>query len=82
MAVLRDSWVLVGHLNNVICSTKLKETIKQKSKYNLVVNTASADGRAVGTFRCKGICMPMFLSRMCTGLVLNVLKPSDAYMGM
>ena len=35
MAVMRDSWVLVGHLNNIICSTKLKETIKQKSSTTL-----------------------------------------------
>ena len=35
MAVLRDSWVLVGRLNYIICSTKLKETIKQTSSTTL-----------------------------------------------
>ena len=57
--MLRDSWVLVGHLNYVICSTKLKETIKQKSSTTRVVNTASVDGRGVSTLRYKGICVPI-----------------------
>ena len=54
MTLLRDSWVLLGSLNNVIRSTKWKETVKQKSSTPLPM---AAQWAPLGTRVC--ICMPI-----------------------